>query len=41
MIAVSQSVAGAANVDEDEEMANVASNKEELAGSFIVIKIVA
>lgn len=40
VIAASLSPAGAASVDEDEEMANVASNSEELAGSFIMVKIV-
>ena len=37
-IAASPSAAGAASVDDDEEMANEASNSEELAGSFIMIK---
>ena len=32
--------AGAASVEDDEEIANVASNSEELAGSFITIKVV-
>jgi hypothetical protein len=41
VIAVSPSPAGAASVDDDEEMANVASNSEELAGNFIKIKVVA
>ena len=40
VIAVSPSPAGAASVDDDEEMANVASNSEELGGSFIEIKFV-
>ena len=38
VIAASPSPAGAASVDDDEEMANVASNSEELAGNFIIIK---
>ena len=41
MIAASPSPAGAANVDEEEEMASVASNREELEGSFIIIQVVA
>jgi hypothetical protein len=40
VIAASPSPAGAASVDDDEEMANVASNSEELAGNFIMIKVV-
>ena len=37
VIAASPSPAGAASVEDDEEMANVASNSEELGGSFIMI----
>jgi hypothetical protein len=40
VIAASPSPAGAASVEDDEEMANVASNSEELEGSFIMIKVV-
>ena len=40
VIAVSPSLAGAARVDEEEEMAKVASNREELEGSFMMVKIV-
>ena len=36
VIAASPSPAGAASVDDEEEMANVASNSEELAGNFII-----
>jgi hypothetical protein len=38
VITASLSPAGAASVDEDEERANVASNMEELEGSFMMIK---
>lgn len=40
VIAASPSPAGAASVDDDEEMAKVASKNEELAGNFIMIKVV-
>jgi len=36
---VSHSPDGAASEDDDEEMANVASNREELEGSFMMIRI--
>ena len=38
MITASLSPAGAASVDDDEEMANVASKREELEGSFMMIR---
>jgi len=41
VIAASLSPAGAANEDDDEEMAKVASKREELEGSFMKIKGVA
>jgi len=36
VITASLSPAGAASVDDDEEMANVASNREELEDSFMI-----
>ena len=37
---MSHSPAGAASVEDDEEMAKVASNRDELEGSFMLNKIV-
>lgn len=41
VIAASLSPPGTANEDDDEEMAKVASKREELEGSFMKIKVVA